>query len=311
MTDGTYDTYVEISKCDENAEIVEIPAEIDGLPVTSIDFFAFSRCTSLTSVTIPDSMETIFPGAFEGCSNLSSISIPSSVISIGLDAFSGTLWLDKQQEENTFVIVNGFLISAKNCSGDIVIPDNVTHIVGAFIRCESLTSVTIPDSVLQIGDNSFTFCSNLSSVIIGNNVTDIKQNAFAYCKNLLSITIPKSVTNIEGWAFGECNNLKDVYYAGTEEEWSAIEIMGGNEILRPSPSESPQKSSVLEPATIHFNSTTPEQPTETLEISVSSLIDLNKSFKEGKAPSRKYDLNGDNVVNVIDLALLKQKLLSK
>ncbi|HAJ97426.1 MAG TPA: hypothetical protein DCO72_06800 [Ruminococcus sp.] len=67
----------------------------------------------------------------------------------------------------------------------------------------------------------------------------------------------------------------------------------------------------LKDATIHFNSTVPEPPTNELEISVSSVVELNKTFKARKGAPLKFDLNGDNVVNVIDLALLKQKLLNK
>ena len=89
LTYKNYGTYVEISECDENAETVEIPAEIDGLPVTTIENYAFSGCTSLTSVTIPDSVTTIGWYAFSGCTSLTSVTIPDSVTTI-----EGVLFLD-------------------------------------------------------------------------------------------------------------------------------------------------------------------------------------------------------------------------
>ena len=105
------------------------------------------------------------------------------------------------------------------------------------------------------------------------------------------------MTSIKESAFDECTNLTDVYYSGTEEQWNTIEIGSWN--------------TPLKNATIHFNSTAPEPLTDELEISVSSLIDLNKALKTKKGAPLKFDLNGDNVVNIIDLALLKQKLLNK
>ena len=82
LTYKKYSDHIEITDCDESATEIIIPAEIDGLPVTSIGYCAFYDCTGLTSITIPDSVDSIGESTFEGCSALTKITIPDSVTSI-------------------------------------------------------------------------------------------------------------------------------------------------------------------------------------------------------------------------------------
>ncbi len=96
----------------------------------------------------------------------------------------------------------------------------------AFLNCDSLTSITIPDSVTRIVSMAFMSCHNLTSVTIPNSVTSIENQTFSYCRSLTSITIPNSVTSIEQNAFYDCASLTDVYYTGTEAEWSKISKLG-------------------------------------------------------------------------------------
>ena len=93
----------------------------------------------------------------------------------------------------------------------ITIPTSVTNIgVEAFSGCTGLTSITIPDSVTSIGGNAFASCTGLTSITIPANVTSIAGYAFYYCTGLPSITIPASVTSIGDDAFAYCTGLTRV-----------------------------------------------------------------------------------------------------
>lgn len=188
LTYKNYGDYIEISGCDESAVSVVIPAEIDGVPVTSLDTWAFSYHSELTS-----------------------ISIPSSVTNLYRSAFIFTPWYESKLAEDPLFIVNGILVDGTTCSGDVVIPESVTSINGgAFINCPKLTKITIPNSVTNIGEVAFASCSGLTEIIIPDSVTNIGSGAFRYCTELRRISIPDGIRSIESETFSNCTRLTNV-----------------------------------------------------------------------------------------------------
>ena len=160
------------------------------LKVTSIGESAFSFCSSLTSVVIPNSVTSIGDFAFWFCNGLTGIEIPNSITCIGRYTFSDCTSLTS-----------------------IAIPNSVTNIgESAFSNCSSLTSIVIPNSVTSIGDFAFWFCNGLIGIEIPNSVTSIGRCAFNNCISLTSIEIPNSVTTIRHKAFSDCTGLINVVW---------------------------------------------------------------------------------------------------
>ncbi len=176
-----------------------------------------------TSYTIPNSVTTIGDTAFSYGRSLTNVTIPDSVIKIGKDAF-------------------------RYCTGltDVTLPNSVTTIGNsAFYWCTSLTNVTISNNLTLIPVSSFYWCTSLTSITIPDSVTRINSYAFMYCSNLTSIIIPDSISVINSEVFNKCSKLKDVYYYGTEAQWSKISIGRNNEPLLN--------------ATIHYNYVDPNK----------------------------------------------------
>ena len=162
------------------------------------------NCTSLTSVTIPNSVMSIGNTAFENCTNLTSITIPDSVTDIVGSVFAGCIslrsvyltdlesWLklDFASVQSSPFYYGADLYLNNVLVTELIIPDSISDIgFGAFYGCTSITTITIPDSVTSIGASAFRNCSNLSSIYIGNGVTSIGGFALANCSSLTSITV--------------------------------------------------------------------------------------------------------------------------
>ncbi len=196
---------VSVCGCDKSLEEVHIPAKVEyhgyTYDVDSIREYAFSGCSRLTSITIPNSVTSIGAFAFYECSGLSSIAIPDSVTSIGEFTFG-------------------------KCSAlsSISIPNSVISIGDkAFSDCESLTSITIPNSVTSIGEYAFAFCFSLKSITISEGVASIGEYAFKWCDSLSSITIPDSVTSIGDRAFTWCSGLTSIIVGKGNEKYDSRE----------------------------------------------------------------------------------------
>ena len=223
-----------------NLSSIEIP---EG--VSSIGSAAFGRCSSLSSIEIPEGVSSIEMCTFIGCRSLSSIEIPKGVSSIGSSAFDGCRSLSSIEIPEGVSSIGSSAFEDCSSLSSIEIPNSVSSIgSSAFRSCSSLSNIEIPNSVTSIRSHAFNGCSSLSNIEIPNSVSSIGESAFRSCSSLSSIEIPDSVSSIGDFAFVGCKSLTDVYYSGTEEEWSKIEIGSSN--------------SYLTNATIHYNSTGPD-----------------------------------------------------
>ena len=185
---------------------ITIPNSID-----TIGEGAFQECSSLHSITLPYSLSFIADNTFKGCTSLDSIIIPNNISSIGSSAFENCSSLDSISIPNSVTSIG--TASFKGCTNleSIIIPNNISSIGNnAFENCSSLDSIYIPNSITNIGTAAFKGCTSLDSISLPNSITIIGNELFKNCSNLTSITIPGAVGSIGNYAFNNCSNLRSI-----------------------------------------------------------------------------------------------------
>ena len=334
---------VTITKYTGKESTVILHSTINSWPVTKIGEAAFQDNTTITSVTIPDSVTEIGANAFAGCTKLTSVTYGGdwrnltiqsgnpAVEDAAKDAANEQLFDFDFILNNTAVIVTRY----KGTAADVTIPSRykgkpVTMIDhAAFHNSSVVTSVTIPDSVTSIPDDAFSYCSQLTNISIPNSVTFIGFSAFNSCTSLKSITLPSSLSTIQSYAFYNCGNLKTiripvsvtsigncafddcpslmtVTYPGSKKQWDAITKGSNNDVL-----ENNLICAMLEAT---FTADGESISTQT--------IDRGGKFTEPAAPSKenhtfagwyngdeKFDFDADttNAPNVLELVAKWEK----
>ncbi|MDP4119712.1 MAG: leucine-rich repeat domain-containing protein [Bacillota bacterium] len=206
----TFSNHVEITDVKNHNDVLTIPSEYNGKPVTRIAPGAFYNDANLKKITFPDSiigiyndaflscknlteidfgngLQTVGDFAFADCNSLSSIYIPKSVVSIGSNALLGTKKLTKIEvaaDNPKFTVMDGILYSKDR-----------TQIVRCPVN-KSVDNYKIPSTVKDIGDCSFSYNLSIKTINIPENVTRIGDNAFESDTNLNNISFPNKLSYI-------------------------------------------------------------------------------------------------------------------
>lgn len=235
---------------------------------TEIPNYAFSGLSGLIEINLPDSIETIGNGAFSSCVSLEEILLPDSVTILSSSLFNGCTSLKNIRFSNALETVGMYAFSGCTNLREIDLPDTVTYIYAyAFQNCSNLEKINIPASVLTwIGADFthsthrsiFTGCTKLLTaggvesgadiefawetkipsygllgtgvrkVVIPEGIVSVESSALASNTNLTAVLLPESIETISTSAFSSCTSLRNLYYAGTETQWSLVD---GNEYL--------------------------------------------------------------------------------
>ncbi len=207
--------HIIITSCDTmTSNDIEIPAEIDGLPVTEIGDAAFISCNFITQVTIPEGVTKIGESAFASMSMLTQIDLPKSLEEIGAGAFESdtSLW-------------------------NITLPDTLTEIPTAlFYECSLLSDIKIPAACTEIGAEAFYSCTGIAEISLPNGIASIGDYAFQDCQSLARIEIPAACTSIGKYVFDGCQSLTEISVQAGNSAYRDIDGVlfnaGGDTLIR-------------------------------------------------------------------------------
>lgn len=246
-------TYDDVNGTKYSGDIV-IPDHVTyngrTLTVVEIGESAFSGCSGLTGITIPNSITSIDNYAFNNCKGLKNLVIEDGTETLNLgynimntyggytgqglfyDCSLETLYLGRNLKYETDGNYGFSPFYSIKSLAEVTIGNSVTSIdVNAFWECSGLTSITIPNSVTFIGGGAFQDCSSLTSITIPNSVTYIWGMTFYGCSSLTSVTIPNSVTSIYNEAFYGCSGLTSITLGSSVAEIDLRAFYGCDKLM--------------------------------------------------------------------------------
>ena len=198
----------------------------------SIGDRAFWNCSSLTSLTLPSSLQSIGDSAFWGCKSLSSLTLPSSLQSIGDSAFYGCNSLISLTLPSSLQSIGDSAFLGCTSLSSLTLPSSLQSIGdSAFYGCKSLTSLTLPSSLQSIGDWAFYGCKSLTSLTLPSSLQSIGDYAFYGCNSLISLALPSSLQSIGDYAFYDCNSLTSLTLPSSLQSIGDYAFYGCNSLI--------------------------------------------------------------------------------
>ena len=178
--------------------------------IENIQSYAFSECTSLSSVKFPSSLRQIYGNAFSQNSALQAVTFNDGLDGIGGSAFSNT-GLTTVTLPNSLTFLGNSAFSSCKDLASISIGTGITEIpYNCFSGCNALTSIDLPEHVTSIGGGAFSYCDGLVSITLPGSIQSVGASAFASCSNLEEVVIPDNVTTLGTGAFKNDSKLKHV-----------------------------------------------------------------------------------------------------
>ncbi|MDO4414655.1 MAG: leucine-rich repeat protein, partial [Erysipelotrichaceae bacterium] len=193
-----------------------VPGTINDYPVISIGSYAFSGCTSLTELILPESVTKLGARMIQG-TGISSITVPKGVT----DAGHGNAYNSANGEYENFGPFDG----VKELK-EVIFEEGMKVIPAYICASAAIERVTLPDSVTSIGNYAFHYCESLEGVNLPANLTGIGYYAFSRCTSLAEISLPKTLKSIGSSAFVNCSSLSAVTFEEGETEGSALTEIG-------------------------------------------------------------------------------------
>lgn len=178
---------------------------------THLSEWLFNACFSLAEVNLPESLEVINIGAFHWCTSLEYVELPSGLKEISNNAFRECERLKDISLPDGLEVIRPNAFHQCYSLESIEIPESVTYIGDtAFYQCYSLKEITLPDGITSIDGSTLRYCIDLENVSIPDSVTAINDDAFMDCRSLETVTIPEKVRALTGKAFDNCTSFEKV-----------------------------------------------------------------------------------------------------